>query len=129
MRWLGLLVLAGACSESGAHFTLSAPQGPQTASSFRVILATPEQIPSIANQRVSPGSNLTQTVPYFLQHTVAGASQPGAAIDHVDGLRIKLEADFSAMSDTTFIPFVLLYDAHGSGVGVGPDHPAGPTIP
>ena len=128
MRWHGLLILlAGACSESGAHFTLSAPQGPESASSFRVILATPEQIPSIANQRVGPNSNQTQTVPYFLQRTVAGVSE--GSIEHVDGLRIKLEADFAAMPETTFIPFVLLYDAHGSVIGVGTYHAAGQTMP
>jgi hypothetical protein len=127
MKWLGLLLLAGACSESGAHFTLSAPDGPDTAASFKVILATPEQIPSIANQRVTPGSGATQTVPYFLQRTVAGASQE--PIDRVDGLRIKLEADFVAMPETTFIPFVLLYDAQGTVVGVGTFHADGQSAP
>src|SRR5438445_5969874 len=126
MRWLGLVLLAAACSESGAHFTLSAPDGPETAASFRVILATPDQIPSIANQRVTPGAMATQTVPYFLQRTVAGASE--GAIEHVDGLRIKLEADFAAMPETTFIPFVLLYDAQGAIVGVGTYHAAGQTM-
>ena len=120
MRQLGfawVLVVAAACSESGAHFTLSAPTGPDSAASFQVILATPQQIPSIANQRMSPDSMATQTVPYYLQRTIAGASEE--PIDHVDGLRIKLEANFPAMSDSTFIPFVLLYDAHGAIVGVG----------
>ncbi|HTL34907.1 MAG TPA: putative metal-binding motif-containing protein [Kofleriaceae bacterium] len=123
MKWLGLLLLASACSESGAHFTLSAPDGPGTAASFKVILATPEQIPSIANQRVTPDSTATQTVPYYLQRTVAGASEE--PIDKVDGLRIKLEANFAAMPETTFIPFVLLYDAQGAIVGVGTFHADG----
>jgi hypothetical protein len=127
MKWLGLFLLAAACSESGAHFTLAAPDGPDTAASFRVILATPEQIPSIANQRVSPDSMATQTVPYFLQRTVAGASEE--PIDKVDGLRIKLEANFAEMTDTTFIPFVLLYDDAGTIVGVGTFHAEGQTMP
>lgn len=126
MRWLGLVLLAAACSESGAHFTLSAPDGPQTASSFRVILATPDQIPNIANQRVTPGAMATQTVPYFLQRTATGAPE---AIDHVDGLRIKLEADLTGIPDTAFIPFVLLYDEHGSIVGIGTYHAPGRTVP
>jgi hypothetical protein len=127
MKWLGLVLLAAGCSESGAHFTLAAPDGPDTAASFRVILATPEQIPSIANQRVSPDSMATQTVPYFLQRTVAGASEE--PIDKVDGLRIKLEANFAEMTETTFIPFVLLYDDAGTIVGVGTFHADGQTQP
>lgn len=125
MKWLGLVLLAAACSESGAHFTLAAPDGPETAASFKVILATPEQIPSIANQRVSPDSMATQTVPYFLQRTVAGASQE--PIERVDGLRIKLEASFTM--DSTFIPFVLLYDDAGAIVGVGTFYAEGQTMP
>jgi hypothetical protein len=119
-----LLLAAAGCSENGAHFTLSAPEGPETAASFRVILATPESIPSIANQRVSPDAMATQTVPYYLQRTVASE----AKIDQVDGLRIKLEASF-AMNETTFIPFVLLFDDQGGIVGIGTYRADGQTMP
>ncbi|HSD90750.1 MAG TPA: putative metal-binding motif-containing protein [Kofleriaceae bacterium] len=126
MKWIGLLILAAGCSESGAHFTLSAPNGPTTAASFRVILATPDQIPSIANQRVTPASLETQAVPYFLQRTVAGAdAQP---IDQVDGLAVKIEPD-PTVGGSEFIPFVLLYDTHGAIVGVGTFHAEGQTMP
>lgn len=112
MKWLGLAALVCACSESGAHLTLSAPNGPAQASSFRLILASPEKIPQIANQRISPDEDDTQTVPYFLQRTIAGAD----TIDRVDGLRIRLAPD--ALSEQTFIPFVLLYDSAGAIVGI-----------
>jgi len=125
MKWVGLLILAAGCSESGAHFTLSAPNGPASAASFRVILATPDQIPSIANQRVTPASLETRTVPYFLQRTIAGAdAQP---IDRVDGLAVKIEPD--GVGGSQFIPFVLLYDGNGAIVGVGTFHAQGQTMP
>jgi hypothetical protein len=112
MKWLGFAALVCACSESGAHLTLAAPNGPAKAAAFKLILATPEYVPQIANQRVSPREDATQTVPYFLQRTIAGAEP----IDHVDGLRIRLAPD--ALDDEKFIPFVLLYDNAGAIVGI-----------
>ena len=89
LGFVAAVVLVSACSESGAHLTLSAPDGPKDAATFRLILATPEHVPEIANQRVNPSDDATQTVPYFLQRTIAGAEP----IDHVDGLRIRLAPD------------------------------------
>lgn len=123
MKWLGLVAVLGACSESGAHITLSAPNGPGEATAFKLILATPETIPQIANQRVGLSDDNTQTVPYFLQRTIAGADE----IDHVDGLRIRLAPDVT--TDSKFIPFVLLYDSAGSIVGVATFHAAGSSEP
>lgn len=127
MKALGFVVVAGlvgACSESGAHLTLSAPNGPGDAAAFRVVLATPEQIPQVANQRVSPNAGEVQTVPYYLQRTTAGAEE----IDRVDGLRIRLAPDL-ALPETEFIPFVLLYDSAGSIVGVATFRAPGATKP
>lgn len=127
MKALGLVVVAGlvgACSESGAHLTLSAPNGPGEAAAFRVVLATPEQIPQVANQRVSPNAAEVQTVPYYLQRTIAGAEE----IDRVDGLRIRLAPDLS-LTETEFIPFVLLYDRAGALVGVATFRTSGATKP
>lgn len=112
MKWLGFAAMVCACSESGAHLTLSAPNGPGQAAAFRLVLAMPEDVPQIANQRVSPSEDATQTVPYFLQRTIAGAEP----IDHVDGLRIRLAPD--AFEEQKFIPFVLLYDSAGVIVGI-----------
>lgn len=123
LGFVALVGLVGACSESGAHLTLSAPDGPGEAAAFKLILATPESVPQIADQRVSPDGVNTQTVPYFLQRTIAGADE----IDRVDGLRIRLAPDV-AMSEQKFIPFVLLFDSGGAIVGVAtfhaPDSPA-----
>jgi len=126
MKWLAFVLLTAACSESGAHFTLSAPDGPSTASAFRVVLATPDQIPSIGEQRVQPGSSDTQTVPYYLQRTIADASDDSIAM--VDGLRIKIEANAS-LTDNAYIPFVLLTDDAGTIVGIGTFHAQGQTMP
>jgi hypothetical protein len=127
MKWLGVglgcVAFVSACSESGAHLTLSAPNGPGQAAAFRLVLATPEHVPQIANQRVSPSEDATQTVPYFLQRTIAGAEP----IDHVDGLRIRLAPD--ALDDQQFIPFVLLYDGAGAIVGIATFHtPPSPVL-
>lgn len=127
MKSLGFVAVVGlvsACSESGAHLTLAAPDGPGDAAAFRLILATPDPVPQIANQRVSPSEDATQTVPYFLQRTIAGAEP----IDHVDGLRIRLAPDV-AMTDSQFIPFVLLYDSAGAIVGIATFRAPGSRAP
>lgn len=127
MKALGFVVMAGlvgACTETGAHLTLEAPNGPAGAASFRVVLATPEQIPQVANQRVSPNTGEVQTVPYYLQRTIAGADE----IDRVDGLRIRLAPDVS-LGESEFIPFVLLYDKVGAIVGIATYRKAGESKP
>jgi hypothetical protein len=100
--------LAGAgCTDTGAHLTFSAPSGPRAVTSFQVVLATPEQIPSIGGQRTQAGLVETQTVSYYLQRTIAGGTH--GKIDHVDGFAIRVEPD-PAMAETQFIPFVLMYE-------------------
>lgn len=105
------------CADTGAHLTFSAPSGPRAAASFRVLLASPETVPSIQNQRIALGDNAEQTVSYYLQRTVAGASSSDA-VDKVDGFTVRIapEADFA---DTEFIPFVLMYDDANQIVGIG----------
>lgn len=107
---------AAACAETGAHLTFSAPAGPREAASFRVVLATPEKIPSIQNQRVQLGDNAAQTVSYYLQRTVAGASED--SIDKVEGFTVRIAPD-GDFADTQFIPFVLMYDDAKQIVGIG----------
>jgi hypothetical protein len=119
---LGLLL--GACADEGAHLTLHAPDGPIGATSFQVVLASPDLIPMIANQRTSPKATAVETVTYYLQRTAAGV--PGS-IDNVDGFTILVEPDAS-VADTAFIPFVLLYDDAKHLVGVGTYH-ADPQSP
>ena len=45
LGFVAMVGLVGACSESGAHFTLSAPDGPGDAAAFRLILATSDSVP------------------------------------------------------------------------------------
>ncbi len=110
------LLWGAGCAETGAHLTFSAPAGPRTAASFRVVLATPEKIPSIQGQRVQLGDNSVQTVSYYLQRTIAGASED--AVDKVDGFTVRIAPD-GDFADTQFIPFVLMYDEAKQIVGIG----------
>ncbi len=120
IRSLGLSLVAVAslvaCTDTGAHLTLSAPDGPSNAKTFRVVLATPEQIPAIRNQRLAPGDPSTTDVSYFLQRTVAGGE--GEAIDDVDGFTVRIAPD-TALLESSFIPFVLIYDSGGRIEGIG----------
>jgi hypothetical protein len=111
-------LLLGACADEGAHLTLHAPDGPVTATSFQVVLASSDLIPVIADQRRSPKATNVETVTYYLQRTAAGVT---GAIDNVDGFTILIEPD-AAVADTAFIPFVLLYDDAQQLVGVGTYH-------
>jgi hypothetical protein len=103
---VALAVLLAGCTETGAHLTFSAPSGPAAVSSFKVVLATPEQVPSIAGQRAAPDKLETQTVSYYLQRTIAGGTH--GKIEGVDGFAVRVEPD-PAMTETQFIPFVILY--------------------
>jgi hypothetical protein len=75
--------------------------------SFRVVLASAEDVPNVAGQRKAPGSLELQSVSYYRQRTVAGGTQ--GKIDNVDGFAVRIESDPS-MSEKEFIPFVLMYD-------------------
>jgi hypothetical protein len=107
--------LAGGCTETGAHLTFSAPQGPSSAASFHVVLATSELVPMIQGQRVELGDNRTQAVSYYLQRTIAGADEQ--SIDELDGFAVRIAP--GDVNDTQFIPFVLVSDANGGITGVG----------
>lgn len=106
MRSLGLLLVLVGCTETGAHLTFSAPSGPGSVTSFRVVLASPELVPTIADQRKAPDGLATQAVSYYLQRTIAGGTH--GSIDSVDGFAVRVEPDPS-MTETSFIPFVLMY--------------------
>jgi hypothetical protein len=101
----GLLV-AG-CTETGAHLTFSAPEGPGTVSSFRIVLATPDVVPNVGSQRTAPGSLETQPVSYYLQRTIAGGTH--GKIEGVDGFAVRIAPE-PTMTETQFIPFVLMYE-------------------
>ena len=130
MRSLGLSLIAVAslvaCTETGAHLTLSAPDGPENAKTFRVVLASPAQVPAIRNQRLAPRDPSTTSVTYFLQRTVAGG-EANEAIDEVDGFSVRIAPDV-ALAETSFIPFVLMYDGSGNVAGIG-TYRAGDTPP
>lgn len=107
--------IVSGCSDTGAHLTFSAPDGPAAAAAFQVVLATPEKVPTIQGQRIQVGDNATQAVSYFLQRTTAGATAMN--VDELDGFSVRIAPDSSV--DTQFIPFVLVYDARETIVGIG----------
>ncbi|MEP6861913.1 MAG: putative metal-binding motif-containing protein [Deltaproteobacteria bacterium] len=115
MKALIVCLLATGCSEQGANLVLSASGGPANASSYEIVLASSDLVPVIGNQRVSPTAFEAETVTYYLQRTAANAS---GSIDKVDGFRVLVEPN-PQVAETTFIPFVLLYDADHQLVGVG----------
>lgn len=117
LPWLvaGTLALSG-CAETGAHLTFDAPDGPRSAEAFNVILARPDTIPSIRDQRTTYGGTETQTVSYFLQRTTAGATSD--KVDAVDGFTVRIAPDGS-VDESELIPFVLLYDGDDRIVGIG----------
>src|ERR1700733_3140096 len=120
MRLCLLVVLLAACTDDGAQLTFMAPNGPATAASYQIILANPDLVTAIANQRVEPTALTMQTVTYYLQRTTANVtSKP---IPNVDGFTVRVEPS-AMVSQTSFIPFVLLYGADGQLVGIGTTAP------
>jgi hypothetical protein len=110
-----VVALAG-CTETGAHLTFSAPEGPRTAAAFSIILAAPGDIATISNQRVALADRRIQTVSYYRQRTTAGEVRQ--AINQVDGFRVRIAPD-AEVTDTDFIPFILIQDGQGQLVGIG----------
>ena len=107
------LVLAACGTEQGAYLVLTAPDGPRNAASYELVLASPDEIPVIAPQRVTPTGTATETVTYYLQATQVSAT---GSLDLVDHFTILVEP---TGADGTFIPFVLLRDGAGALVGMG----------
>lgn len=112
MRSLGLSLIAltsiVGCTETGAHLTLeTSPDGPTTATSFRVVLAAYDQFPEVRSQRVAPGDRTTVPVTYFLQQTVAGGESQD--IEKLDGFTVRIAPD-NDIDETRYIPFLVLYD-------------------
>ncbi|MEO8840784.1 MAG: putative metal-binding motif-containing protein [Kofleriaceae bacterium] len=123
MRALIFVLLVGACTtEEGANLTFSG--GPAGVASYEVVLASPDAVAMIPDQRVSPLGVTSETVTYYLQRRAANAG----AIQTIDGYRVLIEPS-ATVSETSFIPFVLFYDAQQRVIGVGAYHPngAGPS--
>ena len=125
------IVLVGlvACSaDDGAHLTFSAPMGPTKAASFDLVLATPDLVPAIRNQRLGPSGTAAEEVTYYLQRTTAGAESEHGSIAKVEGFTLRVEPN-TGISDTAFIPFLLLHDEAGALVGIGTYHAGDSTDP
>lgn len=118
MRAIGLvLVVLAACTEEGAHLTFLAPDGPKTAATYQLVLASPDLAPMIQPQRVTPAGLSTETVTYYLQSAEVVAS---GTVDGVDGFTVLVQP--SGAASAAFVPFVALYDGAGALVGMGTFH-------
>ena len=107
------LVLAACGTEQGAYLVLTAPDGPRKATHYELVLASPDEIPVIAPQRVTPTGTTTETVTYYLQATQVSAT---GSLDLVNHFTILVEP---GSADGAYIPFVLLRDGAGALVGMG----------
>ncbi|MBV8762937.1 MAG: putative metal-binding motif-containing protein [Deltaproteobacteria bacterium] len=107
------LVLAACGTEQGAYLVMDAPDGPATAKTYEIVLASPDEIPVIAPQRVTPTGTATETVTYYLQATEVSAT---GTLAGVNGYSILVEP---TGGDGTYIPFILLRDGAGALVGMG----------
>jgi hypothetical protein len=127
MRAVALALVLAACTEEGAHLTLHAPDGPTSAATYQLVLASPDLVPMIQPQRVTPAGLSTETVAYYLQRTDVNAM---GTVDGVDGFTVLVQPN-SEVADTAFIPFIALYDDSGALVGMGTFHAmaGGPPSP
>ena len=124
--WLGVLAACG--NDYGAQLALHAPSGPGSAAAFQIVLGSPQLIPMVMNQRVSPASTQSETVTYYLQRTSAGLVPASGAIDKVDGFTVRIEPN-PDLVDRAFIPFLLLRDGSGALIGMGTYRAPGQTKP
>lgn len=127
MRAVGLVLVLAACTEEGAHLTFLAPDGPKNAATYQLVLASPDLVPMIQPQRVTPAALSTETVTYYLQRTDVNAT---GKVDGVDGFTVLVQPN-TEVAETSFIPFVALYDSGAALVGMGTFHatPDGPPAP
>jgi hypothetical protein len=116
-----------ACTEQGAHLTFHAPDGPKAAATYQLVLASPDLVPVIQPQRVTPAGLATETVTYYLQATEVNAT---GKLDGVNGFTVLVQPGADA-TVAAFIPFVALYAKDSSLVGMGTFHamPGGPPAP
>jgi hypothetical protein len=117
MRSLVLIGLAGAaaaaaaaCSggDTGLALTISAPDGPATASRIELVLAAPELL-EVEGQLVGG------KVRYFRQKATAGELKD---LPRLDGFVVRIEAR-AGQGGESFVPFVIAYDASSQPVAVG----------
>jgi hypothetical protein len=114
MRIAGSLIvvaLAGCGTEQGAYLTLAGDA--RGATTYDLVLASPDLIPVIDPQRVTPTGTSTETVTYYLQKTEVAAQ---GTLDGVDHFSILVEPNGAP---GPYIPFVVLHDGGGAIVGLG----------
>jgi hypothetical protein len=125
MRLLGLCVLmVAACgaTEDGATLALTPPAGLAAVARIDIVLASadPAMIETVADQRTSPKRLVGEPVTYYRQ-AASGGSIAGP-IDMTNGFTIRIAPNIGEFPDTHYIPFVLLYAANGTLVGIATHH-------
>ncbi len=120
MRSLILMgALVAACSsEQGAILVIAAPDGPTTAASIQIVLASAESemVTDVDPQRIAATGPESEGVRYYRQRARGGELE---AVGALGGLTIRIEPEFEVADDREFIPFLLVKDDAGRITGVG----------
>jgi len=112
MRSLILICLAGAAAcgdNTGLALTISAPEGPGSASRIELVLASHDTVTTVKGQ-LTGGE-----VRYYRQKSSAGAIEDLARLD---GFVVRIEGQ-DGKGDEPFIPFVIAYDDRSQPIAVG----------
>jgi hypothetical protein len=97
--------------------TIRSPDGPTNVARLEIVLANPDKIDSIQNQRVAPNSfTMSEEVRYYRERATAGSIE---GVGAVDGFTIRIEPNIVEVPEKRFIPFLVAYDAQENVVGVG----------
>ena len=116
---MAIFCTAACDDDAGARLVLHAPDGPNSAASFQIVLASPDLVPVIDGQRANPHSLATETVTYYLQHATAGTAS--SKIPSLQGYTILVKPN-PQVADHSFIPFVLFYDDTQALIAIGTYH-------
>jgi hypothetical protein len=132
MRILGLglaIVLVAACgTDDGAHLTLVGPGslGPVTKIEIVLASADPAAITTVS-QRTSPAELDDEPATYYRQRASGGVI--GRTIDDANGLQIRIAPNPTEYPDESYVPFVILYNADTTVVGIATFHGTGEPMP
>jgi hypothetical protein len=116
LAWV-VLAIAACGSEEGSVLTIRAPEGPDNVARLEIVLANPDNVETINDQRIAP-KNFTggEAVRYYRQRATAGEID---GVGHADGFTVRIEPNITSVPDKIFIPFLVAYDAQANVVGVG----------
>jgi len=116
LAWLALVI--GACgTDEGSLLEISAPDGPENVARLEIVLANPDKIETVEDQRLAPRDFAgTEDVRYYRQRATAGVI---VGVGRADGFVLRLEPNIASVPEKIFVPFLVAYDAQDNVIGVG----------